>query len=400
MAAGLVQVHTPHVPGPPLVLSGSQGQLPRGHHPYCRSRQLHSRSLIPFFHAGIPAGGPWSGCSAHTPPHPCTADRGLTEALAALQRLGVAPSTRRTYSSGIARFRQFCAQHNLLLLPASSLTLRYFCAHLSTSLQHATIKTYLSAIRLLYIESGLPDPTQDTLLQYVVRGIKRLQSGPAAHTRLPVTIHVLKDLKRALHDTNELSLHNKRMLWAAFCTAFYGFLRASELCSPSSHSFDHSSTLCCSDVTVSPTAARVNIKASKTDPFRRGCVVTLGVTSTSTCPVAALTNYRTLPSTSPSPLFTFADGSFLTREKLTAHLRTLLTASGYKAEKYASHSFRIGAATTAALAGLPDWQIQALGRWSSDCYTRYIRSPPEILAQASRRLAVQTQPAQHTTQEE
>ena len=346
------------------------------------------------------ADGPGSGCNAHKPPHPCAADRNLTETLAALQLLGVAPSTRRTYASGISRFGQFCTQYNLKLLPASSLTLHYFCAHLSNSLQFATIKTYLSAIRLLHIESGLSDPTQDTLLQYVVRGIKRAQSSHTAHTRLPITIHVLKDLKRALHDTTKLSLQDKRMLWVAFCTAFYGFLCASELCSPSPRSFDPLSTLCCSDVTVTPTAVRVTIKASKTDPFRHGCVVTLGVTATSTYAVAALKNYRTFPSSSPSPLFTFANGSFLTRERLTAHLCTLLTAVGYKAERYASHSFRIGAATMAALTGLPDWQIQALGCWSSDCYARHIRSPSEILARASRRLAAQSRPTEHTSQEQ
>ena len=42
VVAGLMQVHTPNVPGPPPVLSGSQGQLPCGHYPHCRRRQLHS----------------------------------------------------------------------------------------------------------------------------------------------------------------------------------------------------------------------------------------------------------------------------------------------------------------------------------------------------------------------
>ena len=66
----------------------------------------------------------------------------------------------------------------------------------------------------------------------------------------------------------------------------------------------------------------------------------------------------------------------------------LLTKVGLKAELYAGHSFRIGAATTAAVAGLPDWLIQAMGHWSSDCYKQYIRITNASLKQACRDMAV------------
>ena len=53
---------------------------------------------------------------------------------------------------------------------------------------------------------------------------------------------------------------------------------------------------------------------------------------------------------------------------------------------YTGNSFRIGAATTAAGVGIPDHLIQILGRWSSDAYELYIRSPESHIAAISSRL--------------
>ena len=64
---------------------------------------------------------------------------------------------------------------------------------------------------------------------------------------------------------------------------------------------------------------------------------------------------------SQRPLFLCADGTALTRSRFISCLPSLLEKVGLKAELYAGHSFRIGAATIAASAGLPDWLIQAMG---------------------------------------
>ena len=107
-----------------------------------------------------------------------------------------------------------------------------------------------------------------------------------------------------------------------------------------------------------------------TDPFRQGHTLHIAPTATSTCPAAALSKYLAVSRiAAEAPLFQFADGSY------------------YSSSLFASHSFRIGAATTAAAAGLPDWLIQALGRWSSNCYTLYIRTPLHVIAAASAKLA-------------
>ena len=47
---------------------------------------------------------------------------------------------------------------------------------------------------------------------------------------------------------SQLTTHDKRMLWAAFCTALYGFLRASEFCTPSASTYSTTTCLCHADL--------------------------------------------------------------------------------------------------------------------------------------------------------
>ena len=98
------------------------------------------------------------------------------------------------------------------------------------------------------------------------------------------------------------------------------------------------------------------------------------------CPLSAMLTYlesRT-PFPTTGPLFTFQSGPFLTRGRLTNETRLLLSKGGLNSGEFAGHSFRIGAATTAASANLPPWLIKVFGRWSSDCFERYIKPHPQF----------------------
>ena len=97
------------------------------------------------------------------------------------------------------------------------------------------------------------------------------------------------------------------------------------------------------------------------------------------CAVHAVLAYLSLRGDSPGPLFLLQNGQPLSRTILTDWLRQIMSASGIPGN-FSSHSFRIGAASVAARNGVPDHLIQVLGRWTSNAYQLYIRTPSEYLA--------------------
>ena len=172
---------------------------------------------------------------------------------------------------------------------------------------------------------------------------------------------------------------------------FYGFLRSGEATLTAGQEYDPEADLSEGDVAlddlVNPTVVRVHIKASKTDPFRQGVFVYLGATGNDLCPVAALSAYLAVRGRDPGPFFRFVSGVPLTREALVRHLRSALSQFDLDTSQYSGHSFRIGAATTAAAVGLEDSLIKTLGRWQSSAYQLYVRLPRERLASVSKRLS-------------
>ena len=81
----------------------------------------------------------------------------------------------------------------------------------------------------------------------------------------------------------------------------------------------------------------------------------------------------------------FPDASPLARDLLNSKIRNLLFSCGVVGD-YMGHSFRIGAATTAARVGLPVLLIKTVGRWSNDAYKLFIRTSELDIAAVSSKL--------------
>ncbi len=131
----------------------------------------------------------------------------------------------------------------------------------------------------------------------------------------------------------------------------------------------------------------LTLRQSKTDVFGAGVQITLGATNDILCPVTAVLSYLAIRPSSPGPLFVLQSGAPLSRQFLVSRIRQALANSDWDVAKFSGHSFRIGAATTTARAGIPDSTIQLLGRWKSSAFIRYIRPPSSQLASVPRTLA-------------
>ena len=151
-----------------------------------------------------------------------------------------------------------------------------FATFLAGSLQHSSIKVYLSGVRALHIEQGFADPLHNCLrLQRVIRGTQ----GSPSSSCLPIT----DDLMLVIWKSLNLQLPDHCMFWVACTLGYFGFLRSAEFTVPSlatSPPPPRPVHLGVQDIAVdsstAPSCIRVTIKASKTDPFRKGCSIHIG----------------------------------------------------------------------------------------------------------------------------
>ena len=100
-----------------------------------------------------------------------------------------------------------------------------------------------------------------------------------------------------------------------------------------------------------------------------------------------LLDYLARKGNKPGALFQWQDGTPLFKTWFVDAVRQALTAAHFPVKDYADHSFRIGAATTATMAGLEDSVILTLGRWKSTSYKLYIMMDLRQLASLSSSLS-------------
>ena len=211
---------------------------------------------------------------------------------------------------------------------------------------------------------------------------------------LPITLQLLQNIYTYL--SQQPHRYNNILMWAACCLAFFGFVRVSKFTTPSDTHYDKDCYLSIDDISIdsrdNAQLLKVTLKESKTDHFRVGVDLYLTATGGTICPVKALLPYLAMCGQYKGPLFNLEDGKYLTRQCLCTLLNGLLIELHIDTWKYNTHSFGIGATTTVRQANIPDLLIELMGKWKSNAYLTYIKTPPMEMANLSKHLIINYQP--------
>ena len=281
----------------------------------------------------------------------------------------MAQSTWKTYGIAVKHFTQFLQRAGMpCSLPVPSLHIAFFVSSLfDQGYAPSTMATHLSAIACVHKLNGFPDPTSTFLIQKAMQGARK--SRGKADTRLPITFDILCKLVDALTLAG-VSAWDQVMYRSMFFLAFFALARIGELCI-SAKNVDNVLTISSLVQIKGSDNLRVIFTNYKHSSHPVG--VTVAAQASSYCPVGALKHYLALRGTTPGFLFLKQDMTPVERREFTDKLSLCLKCCHLSSTLYKSHSFRIGAATCAALKGMSDSQIRELGRWKSDAFKKYIR---------------------------
>ena len=289
----------------------------------------------------------------------------LLEDAASLARASRAENTMRGYASDWADFTSWCQTHHLAALPADPQTIAlYMAALVKAGAAAGTISRRLSSIRHTHLVNASPDPTTDSGVRYVMRGIRRTHARrPDRATPLmpPVLFDVLDACPREYRPKTtppEPSLIGARDR-ALLMVGFVGALRRSELAAANVE-----------DLQEHPNGLVLEIPRSKTDQTGAGELVILPRAKVPAhCPVTLLAQWRELADVNAGPLFRAltprgnrlrTGAGRLSEDRINRIVQAAVQRAGIDPDQtgYSAHSLRAGFATYAAARGISDRAIQ------------------------------------------
>lgn len=296
-----------------------------------------------------------------------------------LLRSSLSSTTITAYQSAFNSYSNFVQQFFLKeqCLPPSIHHLSAFLAHCYLKgFAAATTRTLVSSLSFIFQLGSYTDITQHFICKKMLQGFSKAK--PSADSRLPITPSILQQIVNSLQFTTKSDFLRK-LFKAMFVLAFCAFLRIGEITktsSPVQHFLLFSNVTLGSlhnknfiDITIP------HFKHSKSNNTTLRIYENLG--NLQLCPYQSLLNYlhQRRHKLGSEPLFSFMDGAPVSRAYFSQQLKEVLAFCNLNFQQFHTHSFRIGAASTAAALGFSELQIQTMGWWHSTAFKKYIRIP-------------------------
>lgn len=288
----------------------------------------------------------------------------------------LASNTWNSYNNGIERFETFRVNYGLTTIwPPPVHHLANFIAYLSKmSFAPSTIRLYISSVGFANKLKGLEDTTQSFLIQKLMNGTNKLYGK--ADIRQPITIDMLTKFEIALKHVC-FSQYEAVMFMSAFSLSFFGLLRIGEI--TISKACEAPRIIQYSNIEIVKESnvyyILLTIKFSKTDQFGISNTIQINEEKVNftVCPVRTLKKFLGVRPHFFGPLYCHFNKKPVTRNQFIKVLQDCLKYLGFAQEAIKCHSFRIGGCTYLFQKGTDEAMIKKKGRWTSDCFKRYIR---------------------------
>lgn len=278
----------------------------------------------------------------------------------------ISNSTQQAYRRSWRLFMSFTTSFHLpLSFPVSEQLLSRFIAFLvERKYSPSSVMAAVSAISFIHQLMNWVDPAQRSSIKKLVKGHRRLATTLDA--RLPITLPILHGLIGASNITITDS-YNRALFQAMCLLAFHALLRVGEMTSSCNN-------LQLADIHLSHNTVGIQFKNYKHKAGSQAARHIINASpDASLCPVRTISRYISWRGSMQGPLFRHKDGTSVTRKQFSDLLKSALTFSGQQAERFNTHSFRIGGTTHMAQEGSSDSQIRLAGRWASNAFQAYTR---------------------------
>ncbi|KAG2142966.1 hypothetical protein DEU56DRAFT_733239 [Suillus clintonianus] len=297
-----------------------------------------------------------------------------------------APSTKETYGAGLLVFQVFCDTHKIpeeKRCPISPSILLAFLSSCAGAYSGSALANYAAGLKAWHLLHGQPWLINSRELKATLDGAAALAPPSSKQNkRNPFTPDIIIRIREHL----DLNNPKDAAIFACITTSFYAIARLGEFTVPSLKSFDSTKHITRAHVTQKTDRNHLPVTSfylpsTKSSPLQ-GEETYWSAQEGLSDPKAALDNHlRINTAHAGAHLFAWKHPNglrLLTKKELTKRVSQISSTANLPNLK--GHGIRIGGTLEYLLRGVPFDVVKAMGRWSSDAFTIYLRDHAIVIA--------------------